>query len=205
MKEELLYSCNPEINAWMVANKDVYTNISRAELATFSYEKRSAIFGNFSPERKVEIYMEKYHYLMGLNTLSKEEKEYLTELFQWLTPSFYCPKTDNTEFDEFSEKWTYVVMDKFGWKYIDVVRYTHTWLTNEEFESTQFEERNLSSRKSAELETGLVPKSCTCRNDSHCNNGITYPWRKCKTTTECISSGTQCGALGLQCTGLCGA
>ena len=150
-KEELLYSCDSKINSWVIDHKDIYSDISRDELAKIEHDKQKGLFASFSPEQKVKIYLNKYQYLMGLNTLSEKEKEYLTVLFQKLSPSIYSSEEERIKFVEFSENWSYEVVDKFGWDPIDVYRYTHTWLMNEEFEQwykVRKSQKNLKSTKS---------------------------------------------------------
>jgi len=64
-KEEV-YSCDPEINAWVVKNKVEFADISRDELAAFDYDKQEGLWASFLPEQKAKIFQSKYQYLMKL-------------------------------------------------------------------------------------------------------------------------------------------
>lgn len=60
--EELMYSCDPEVNNWVLENKDKYANISRDELARFNRDEQLGLFRSFSPDQKMYLYKEKYSF-----------------------------------------------------------------------------------------------------------------------------------------------
>jgi hypothetical protein len=175
-------------------NKETYANVSRSELAELSHEKQAGLFVSFSPEQKIKIYQEKYQYLMELNTLSKSEKEYLTKLFQQAKPEIYSSEKEKIKFEKFADEWTHQVQDLFGWYDIDVFRYTHTWLTIDEF-NKWFEIKKASSK----LKSMQAEVDCDCRYDIGCIWGL----RETCVHGNCIPVGN-CGILGTaDCTGVC--
>ncbi|MCL2738119.1 MAG: bacteriocin fulvocin C-related protein [Bacteroidales bacterium] len=194
-KNELLYSCDPKINDWVIKTKSVYADISRDELAklNLSLGEQKGLFLSFSPEQKTKIYQSKYQYLMGLNTFSEMDKEYLTVLFKRITPDIYSSKEERIKFVGFSEEWTYEVVDKLGWDFVDVYRYTHTWLTNEEFD--RWVELQRTTLKSTNAE---VP--CECYWDISC----IWSFNPCRKSSGCKVTDGGCGIAGnTDCTGTC--
>jgi len=195
-QKELLYSCDPEINDWVVKTKSLYTDISRDELATFDYDKQDGLWVSFSPEQKAKIFQSKYQYLIELNTLSEEEKEYLTDLYRQVTPVFYSSEKERVKVVEYYEKWKYEVMDKLGWERIDVYFYAETWFTYEEFwQWVEFKKNQQSST----LKSTRAELNCDCINASGCLwAGSLCSKGNCKVGVK------KCGAAKNEdCTGLC--
>ena len=191
-QEELLYSCDPEINDWVTGNKDDYSNISRDELVKFAYDKQSALWVSFLPAQKAKIYQSKYKYLMELNNLSEKEKEYLTDLYRQITPTLYSSDKEGKKLTEFYEKWKNEVMDKFGWENIDVYFYAETWFTYDEFWKW------VEFKKSPSVKTGKE-LNCDCISSAGCiGRGL------CDTNNKCKAGKKKCGAASNEdCTGLC--
>ena len=199
-RDDLQYSCDPEINAWVLEHRIEYADISRDQLILFDYEQQRGLFASFSPEQKVKIYQSKYHYLMGLNTLSKEEKEWLTIVFQRVTPNIYSSKKERLDFIDFSEKWTYEVIEKLGWEPVDVYRYTHTWMTNDEFEHWLDFKRNQESTSSGSTRDVQPKLPCECYWDISCLWALNY----CEKDEKCTTTDGGCGVANTtNCNGHC--
>ena len=195
-KEEM-FSCDPEINDWVVKNKVEYADVSRDELAKLDYDKQIGLFASFSPEQKVKIFQSKFQYLMGLETLSDIEKEYLTRIFSELTINLYFPKANTDKFIDIFDKWNYEVIDKLGWEKVDVFRYTHTWLTDEEFEQWYWQWHEVKS--SPRLKSTRAEKSCDCYASSGCPGT-----QSCEKKYGCIQSNVKCGPfISIPCDGYC--
>ncbi|MDR0713195.1 MAG: bacteriocin fulvocin C-related protein [Bacteroidales bacterium] len=194
-KEALEFSCNPEVDSWVKQNKETYAGISRTRLATeIDFDRQRALFVSFSPEQKVNIYQQKYQYLMELKSLSQEEKVYLTKLFQHVKPEIYSSESSNREFTAFADEWTNEVQNVLGWTELDVFRYTHTWFTNEEFE----EWINYKQKSSTLKSTGEEPP-CECYYSISCVWGFFELCEDggCTINYNCGISSTS------KCTGLC--
>jgi hypothetical protein len=192
-KDELLYSCDSEINDWVIENKTVYANVPRAEMATFSYDKQLGLFRSFSPEQRVRLYQEKYRYLMGLESLSVPEKEQIHKIYALLLPDIYVSKENRRKFNEFADKWTEESIMLFGWSLKDVFVYTHTWLTSEEVVVMM---NSLPRLKSTQAED-----NCNCHYTIACP-GFGFDW-------SCVTGGCKlkdggCGIFGTtDCDGIC--
>jgi hypothetical protein len=132
-EDEQTYSCNPETNNWVTENKDKYANISRDELAKFDPDKQLGLFRSFSPDQKVYLYKEKYHYLMKSNDLSIDEKLHLSKLYDSATPEIYTSAEEKQRFNMFAQEWVNEAKDLLGWGDKEIYLYTHTYLTVEEF------------------------------------------------------------------------
>jgi len=199
-QDELLYSCDPEINSWVIEHKIEYANLSRDQLVKFDYLKQRGLFASFSPEQKVNIYQSKYQYLMDLNTLTKEEKEWLTILYQRVTPNIYSSQSDKNEFIDFSLIWAYKAMEKFSWERIDLYRYTHTWMTNDEFDLWIETVKNQKTSSPDSTRGDVEPElPCVCYWDISC----LWAWQDCK-KGKCVETEDGCGILGTnKCTGDC--
>jgi hypothetical protein len=190
-KDDLLYSCDPETNDWVIENKTVYANISRAEIATFSFDKQLGLFRSFAPEQRVRLYQEKYEYLMKLEYLSNPEKEQLSKLYALISPDIYTSKENSQKFNEFADKWVEESIMLFGWTSKDIFLYTHTWLTIEE---TEVMMNSLPRLKSTEVEP-----TCNCHYTIACSFGL---W-SC-VTGRCKIKDGGCGIFGsIDCDGIC--
>jgi hypothetical protein len=59
-KKEKQFSCDPEINSWAKENADRFQVITREQLATLPIELAQAAYRTLSPEKKFELWNEKF-------------------------------------------------------------------------------------------------------------------------------------------------
>jgi hypothetical protein len=128
---------------------------------------------------------------MELESLSYEEKEYLTEIFQLLTPEIYSSKEAKLKFRAYADTWMKEVRKRFEWTDLEIYQYTHTWLTNEEFGEW------LVSRKTT-LKSTKAEANCDCYYTISC-----FPEGRLCVSGRCtIVDG--CGIFGsTECNGRC--
>lgn len=55
-KEELEYSCDPNVNEWVVGNKLKCANVSRSELAQFTLRQQVGLYRSFKGEQKIKLW-----------------------------------------------------------------------------------------------------------------------------------------------------
>ncbi len=118
-KSELVYSCDPEINRWVINNKQGVSKITRNELITYELEYQKAIYSSLEPSERFIIWIDKFHDLKNLDW-THEELLHL-QLFEdnmkveWFSNRVDRQKTVNDEFEFFTNSWIDYAINNLAW------------------------------------------------------------------------------------------
>lgn len=185
--EEICYSCDPDINSWVIQNKEEIKNFDRIKIATFSHSYQKAIIGSLTPHGKKVLWQEKINHIMNLD-LPEEELSYL----KWYSEEFkkidYSLGTSKELEKSFYER-TIKGMKKFGW--------TRSFVYQTFFVLQDVDLTNTAESKIQQNDEGT---ECNCMYDLGCGwNG------SCDERDDCNSmSDDDCGFFGgSDCEGNC--
>lgn len=73
-QEEVCYSCDEKVDTFVKENLKAIQQMSRVEISTYSIGQQRAMYGSLSPDRKKEIWKDKFAQIKSLD-LSKGERE----------------------------------------------------------------------------------------------------------------------------------
>ena len=194
-KDELTYSCDSEIDRWVKANKQVYSNISRDSLKFLSFKKQLGLYRSFSSKHKIKLWTAKIEVLLSDDKFSDREKEHFLKLIEYVKPVHFESESGRIEFSIFAEEWERYGRTYFGWKDEDLFYSTHILLTKKEFLDRKNIDLTSKEMSLPGLDTG---KDCECLYSIYCSGSQTCSKGNCK-----ISDGG-CGILGTSnCKGYC--
>lgn len=136
-KDNLLYSCDPQADAWVkqnITNTQLMTRSSWLELDVNESTKRAA-YVSFSPETKKQFWQNKVLEVIEQFEWNDKEIEHLTLLLNYIDQTNVFEKigTDD-DFELFVYKWQEDAIDKLGWtkKLIYSITASGDKLTNKE-------------------------------------------------------------------------
>lgn len=188
-KEEC-YSCDSDIDAWVKENAKELLAMNREQLSELSISKQKASLRMFSPERRRNIWIDKFNQVMSL-TMTDEEKEYLKILEKTLLKIDFSKELP-IELENYLLKWTIEVKDRFDWP--------NTFITNAFFRIGDVNSiREIQIQTKNNEEPGGGDNDCACRYNIGC--GLqNYNCEK----GDCDETDTGCGFFGgSSCTGKC--
>jgi len=182
------YSCDPVIDAWVKANKNEFSNISRTELVKFtSVEKQMAIFRSFTPQRKAQIWNDKIAAFLSEQTLNEKEIKFIVEITSAISLENLFDAKNKKTFELVTEAWEKRMKSELGWSQNKIMSFSYSWMTETELK---------------ELFTTFFLQSssgCICNSSYWClwiNRGVC--------AIGGCSIGGECGFLGSkQCQGMC--
>lgn len=129
-KEQIVYSCDDEVNTFVVSNIDSIQSISRDSLATLPLPMQNGIFRGLTPENKVRIYSEKIVELLStIDPSVGGDYQHLENLVNLLNPSIYL----DTILPNTLLVWQAYAKDSLGWSDQKMFAYVETWLMPDEF------------------------------------------------------------------------
>ncbi|MFW5762108.1 MAG: bacteriocin fulvocin C-related protein [Cyclobacteriaceae bacterium] len=196
-KNELLYSCDPDVNQWILENKMMLAEIDRNTFAQVPMKKQIPLFRTFSPEQKVKLWNEKINLLIKFEYLSNDEKTHLLKLNNFLKPYHYSNQNGRDEFNLFADEWEKYARESLMWGDYELYIYSHTLLTEEEIytliSSSEVGNRSVSP-------PGHPRPDCECLYDIYCAFGL----QLCDKKSGCTTTYGGCGITGnSDCTGYC--
>ncbi len=187
-----IYSCDPEINAWVKANKTTFLHFDRKDIVSFkSFEKQKAIYLSLNGEKKCAIWKEKLNIELYGKDMLKDDVLHLKKMIDFMTPSHFESVGNDLALKTFCKEWKKIAIEKLSWSEEKLIRIGYTFMTQDELLKL-YNEIRLNSSGSF----------CNCTMTTYCvvtNQGAT-----CK-NGGCIATGSGCGWLLLEpCTGSCG-
>lgn len=73
-QDEMLYSCDPEVNEYIKSNLSDIQTMSRNRFLEIERDLQPSIFNAFTPEQKQLIWIEKFQNILSLRLANKEKK-----------------------------------------------------------------------------------------------------------------------------------
>ena len=197
-EDEILYSCDKEINEWVIVNKQSIQQMDRHDLLQMDKSTMRAAYRAFSKEQKIAFWISSVNDALELNW-SNEEREHIlkVKLFINSHTHFFDNRELTTdkldELESFFYLWLVYAKENFGW-------------TNDigiAIAGTGYQLNNTKGVIEPGISDDLIVSDCECNDsalsdfcpvNSSCDGGVT-----------CIKDSEGCGWLRKQkCNGMCG-
>lgn len=205
-KEEVVYSCDPEIDEWVKSNLSEIETFEWKELAQIGERYQQAAFAVFSSEQRLSLWAKKLEHTLLLNW-TYEEKSHLALLLKeiqnnpdWFIPYYF--ESNEIEYDKFMiffYKWIEFSKEKLGW-------------------DSSIIQSIIGTLKAPLTTTGIIESNTDIthiktRSESKCNcntklgnsyNECNSNYKHCSTKSSCVESSWSCSPLYVgKCNGLC--
>ncbi len=199
--DEITYSCNEEVNNFIVENLGEIKKMTRSEWLNSEEEMKNPIFGAFSPKQKIEFWREKLAetLLLDWNELEKEHIHKMLEFVE--NPDnfiYFSTRESKSEeeierFEIFMYKWTEYAYDVLKWNKLQIGAIVASG-------------NRLVDTKGKVLVNNVKRVKSVSESKCNCNTSIIGDFCSGSTTcetTNCIEQ-NYCGLLLLQkCNGEC--
>lgn len=212
-KEEPEYSCNPVINDWAVQNAELFETATRKQIATLPSPLLHAAYNTLTPQRKYDLWQEKFSIEGSIWGDSLQEKIML--LANAFSVSWY-DESEKCDCDyDFLEQWENDILTN----YLDTIDYVIAFYML----STIDEIYELNDQpESVDLSWANIPENILTKNESKGTREAEYPPDQnncnCRTNLACFGNPMggrcvkgncnkrrRCGLGGVfECTGECG-
>lgn len=194
--DEPIFSCNDNINQWVINNLEDISTMTRSDWKELPNEIAIAVYRAFSPKQKILFWQEKFTEVKQLEW-SYEELILIQLAEDFLnshTHLFYKKRITEDEEDEldiFYYTWSKKAMDDFKWDEklaADIIVSRNEIRT---FKTRSFEP------PSNPFEPPIIQPDCSCKFDIYCHPFACEPG-------FCEETDDGCGVLSLaRCKGLC--
>jgi hypothetical protein len=204
-QNQIKYSSNKEINAYVHAHRLANQNISRSELARFPKKYHGPIFLSLSNSNKARIFIEKGQSVLRTENLSPLEISHIQKAISFITPDIYDDDKINSILP-FFENWKLFAVNNLNWSEYRAKQYFQTFLTRVELDILE----DCCEDESDEVVNGgsTPPPDCECSTDSgndFCRVSLDSEQRKthCQGNKRC-NVGRFCGwVFSTKCKGMC--
>jgi len=168
-KEELKYSCNPEINAIVKSGEKEFSQISLSKFLQYDIELQRAIFRSLSKDKRKSFWLEKMDSLLINPRYNDQELVHLEKLALHIKSSYFLnEEADSTMFkqeEDFERNWTDFARKSLKWEEPEIYFITNSLCTNK----SQYEQIRLELK---EISLSLLSSSCNCSSESNNCAGI---------------------------------
>ena len=116
-QDEMLYSCEPEVDEYIKSNLSDIQTMSRDEFLKIERDLQPSIFYAFTPEQKQLIWLEKFQNVLSLK-LTDKERDHIELLVQYINKNklyFEEPKLYEDDIAIFAYKWTQYAENVLMW------------------------------------------------------------------------------------------
>lgn len=184
-KQELEFSCDPEINKHVKDNKKSFAGISLDELNSYDISLQRAIFNSWDPAKKRSAWVEKLNSILVNEELNFYEQEHLNKLVDHISLDYFSEANLNNKpasRSEFAGEWISSAITDLHWNedYIAFIVY-RLYTNSEQFYQEISEINDLNKSITTDTET----YDCNCNTSSDfCNTGACSSG-VCKTVRGC--------------------
>lgn len=118
--DELVYSCDSKIDAWVKDNLQLATTMDRSEWLKLDAAKATAIYRAFTPEQKIKFWRDKISEVKTLDWSEEsirhiEKLEYFIDVNPGLFEDHKLSDSENDLIDTFFYKWKKYGTTHLGW------------------------------------------------------------------------------------------
>ena len=118
-EDELLYSCDKEINTWAIENFDKVQDIKLNEIINYDLEYQKAIFRTISPSKRYQLWYDKFDELLYLSWDNDEFQhiEYFRDnikIYWFDIPENRTVSTEE-EIESFCNSWVDFAKNELSW------------------------------------------------------------------------------------------
>lgn len=197
-----LYSCNPKINSWAVANKARLQQYNRQQLAAvLSIDSQKAIYRTMSPTEQCAIWKEKLQWILDSSDFSSAEKGHIQIAYDYLQPIFYEDSISLATLATWGANWVNEGMTQLGWDSIRVFLIAETFMLPPELNSLR---EHIISTNGGNPQ--YLPGDDGNKPDCDCLNAVGCQWfvESCDKGGGCRKTDGGCGFWGSSnCSGGC--
>lgn len=181
-KEELIYSCDPEINAIVKSGISEFSKESLSEYLDYDISLQRAIYRGFTPEKKRLFWLEKIDSVLMNTDFMELEIAHVLKLRSHITLGFFNEGLRDSlivkEREDFRDRWISYANDKLLW---DISRIA--FLTNSlYFDETRYE---LIITEQKEMTLKSLSFDCSCSTESDYCGGQTCNPGGCSVKSGC--------------------
>jgi len=131
-KEDLKYSCNPEIDAIVKSAKIEFSKLALTEFLEYDIELQKAIFRSFSNEKKREFWLEKLNAILLNGEYNNYGKKHIEKLISHITVDYFETEVnDSLKFAsrfKFENDWKSYALNTLNWDGPKIHFYDHSML-----------------------------------------------------------------------------
>jgi len=201
------YSCDEDVNQFVIDNKEELCDLSREELIVYREDIQKAAFRAMPVKSRLELWQDKFNALEMLNW-SISEKQFILDVERCLTQKMFDELTLSDELyreslDAQFNIWINYCLSDLNWsvgKVYSLLGTLEIQVDGNNVLIESFTSNNSSDMKSSEQGT------CKCSTTSDwCNSGGGGEFiGHCGKTTPCIKGSIGCGTLWTySCDGMC--
>ena len=88
-EEELIYSCDPNMNKIVKSAVIEYNQITLSEFLQFDIDFQRAVYRSLTPDRRYDFWSEKLESAMLVKNYSDQEKKHIRDLITELAPEYF--------------------------------------------------------------------------------------------------------------------
>jgi hypothetical protein len=180
------FSCDPEINEFVINNREELAKITTKEFASYDLRLQKAIYNSWDYQKKKEAWIDKLQYTLNSISFSEDEVAHIQKLIRHIELNYFFKKNieKNREArSQFANEWINYSINKLGWSDQFIAFLVYRLYTNQE----QFDaELSVLKTIRAAVHVNSESGSCDCNSSADfCGNGITCNSGGCATTGGC--------------------
>ena len=171
------FSCNPDINRYIVKNFDELSQLCPSEIFKNGIPLQRAIFNTWTPDKKREVWHTKLHNLLENHRFSNAERCHVQLLLDHIDKDYFRDlslKSKSQERSLFAQDWISFAANELGWDNIFIAFMVFRLYDN----PAQLDEE-LSNIASLKTSTNIFSESnsCSCSSSADfcgsafCNSG----------------------------------
>jgi len=197
-ENEIIYSCDPEIDAIVKSGSVEFSEITLSEFLEYDIVLQKAIFRSFSNEKKRSFWLEKLDSVLVKNEFNTKEELHIKSLKEELIPGYFnISELDSKDFKnrlQFSRNWYKYASDSLNWNdsQINYIRYS-LYLNENQY--------IISRNELIENSINTLQLDCNCTSEADdCDAGHGFVCSE----GNCTETSYGCGLFWLSpCTGGC--
>ena len=194
-KADTIYSCDPDINEWVIVNYSSIQKMDRYALLELEPERLRPAYRALTPEQKYNCWMNKMEQVKSLRW-TQNEFAHICFLEESVEVEWFDPNFNSEVLDDFILDWVTYGINNFGWTGYEVGCMIQT------VHDVIMQESNVSLRLPPG--GGNPPKDCHCSQKAW-NDFCPTNTDGCAGGSGCNGSDHGCGWFWMKaCTGRCG-
>lgn len=202
-QEELVYSCNPEIDLWVKENKQTIDVMSTNEFLSLERDYQKASYIAFSSKQREFLWVSKITETLQLNW-NENEKMHLEKLLVVLKEYSRifekdCPEEYKDEFKVWVYQWIKDGEEAFNWspKLIKNLLSSPNQLLNKDGDIKEGRIKKINYVKTRSENDKDERRTCNCYSTSNQGEGIFFD--DCSEYSHCVQGYWDCKPKGVGC------
>ena len=182
---ELEYSCDPELNKFVLENKVEFSQIAVSELATYDVALQRAIFRSWDAEKKRSAWLAKLYQVLGSISFSKAESDHIQKLIDHLDVGYFINENIQKNLEirtKFANEWLNYASKDLGWSEEFISFLVYRLYTNQ---SQLDAELNVFKSITTQTTTNSESGSCNCNTSADFCSGSACRSNGCSTGSGC--------------------